>query len=123
MESIALLSYLGVYLTHNGSVLEPNSNLFITDIGISSQHQIAVICTTDRMPCCLDSPQHGEWKFPNGTLVTKQSTTFRRNRDNNGNVNLFRVSSEVMSPTGRFCCDIEDAKNVSEDHCVNIGEF
>ena len=92
------------------------------DIGTSSQHQLAVVCTTDRMPCCKNMPQHGEWKFPNGTLVTEEQRTFRRNRDNNGNVNLFRVSSDVMSPTGRFCCDVKDATATNQTMCTNIGE-
>lgn len=122
MKMFALLSCSGVYLSHNGSVLKPNSNIFITDIGTSSQDQLAVICTTDRMPCCQDPPQHGEWKFPNGSLVNDQST-FRRNRDNNGNVILFLVSGEVMSPTGRFCCEVEDATATDRSLCINVGEF
>ena len=46
--------------------------------------------------------------------------TFHRNRDNNGNVNLFRVSHTVMSPTGRFCCEVEDATGTNQTLCVNI---
>ena len=111
---------LGVYLSHNGTVLESNSNIIITDIGTSSQHQLEVIHTTDRIPCCQDPPQHGEWIFPDGTLVTEQSTTIRRNRDNNGKVTLYRVSSEVMSPTGRFCCSIEDATATNQILCANV---
>ena len=53
--------------------------------------------------------------------VDDQSTTFRRNRDNNGNVNLFRLNSSVLSPTGRFCCEIQDASDVNQMTCVNIG--
>ena len=60
--------------------------------------------------------------FPNGTLVTEHSTTFRRNRDNNRNVNLFRVSNDVIFPTGRFCCEIEDATATNQTMCVNVGE-
>lgn len=76
------------------------------------------------MPCCQDSPQHGEWTFPNEASVT-DSETFRVNRDNNGNVNLSRVSSHVMSPTGKFCCDIEGATGISANAmlCVFICEF
>lgn len=92
------------------------------DIGTSSQHQLAVVCTTDRMPCCQDEPQHGKWQFRNGTQITEESTTFRTNRDNNGNVNLYRVSSDVMSPTGIFCCEIGDANGTNQILCINVGE-
>ena len=116
---------LGVYLSYDGTVLEPNSMLHISNIGTSPRHQLSVICTTDRIPCCQEPQPHGEWKFPNGTLVTEQSTAFRRNRDNNGNVNLYRVSSDVVSPTGRFCCEIDDATWLSPKTvlCVSICEF
>ena len=45
---------------------------------------------------------------------------FHRNRDNNGNVNLFRVRNTVIPPTGRFCCEIEDATHTNQTLCVNI---
>ena len=45
---------------------------------------------------------------------------FHRNRDNNGNVNLFHVRNTVISPTGRFCCEIEDATHTNQTLCVNI---
>ena len=45
---------------------------------------------------------------------------FHRNRDNDGNVNLFRVSDDITSPTGRFCCEIEDATHTNHTLCVNI---
>ena len=102
-------------------MIEPNSKIVITDIGTSSQHQLAVVCTTDRMSCCKDSPEDGEWRLPNGTLVTEESA-FRRNRGNNGNFNLSRASSDIMSPTGSFCCDIEDATATDQTVCVNVGE-
>ena len=45
---------------------------------------------------------------------------FHRNRDNNGNVNLFRVTDNVTSPVGRFCCEIEDSTHTNQTLCVNI---
>ena len=81
------------------------------------------MCTTDRMPCCQDQPQYGEWYFPNGSQVKHRdegAVAFHRNRDNNGNVNLFRVSHTIMSPTGRFCCEVEDATGTNQTLCVNI---
>ena len=103
-----------------------DSNILITDIGTSSPEQ-PVVCTSDRMPCCRNSPQYGEWYFPDGSQVIHISENgvmaFHRNRDNDGHVNLFRVSSDVMSPTGRFCCEIEDNTNTNQTVCVNIGKL
>ena len=81
------------------------------------------MCTSDRMPCCQDLPQYGEWYFPNGSQVkhkSEKAVAFHRNRDNNGNVNLFRVRDTVVSPVGRFCCEVEDATHTNQTLCVNI---
>ena len=81
------------------------------------------MCTSDRMPCCQAPPQYGEWYFPNGTQVihlSEKAVAFHRNRDNDGNVNLFRVRNDITSPTGRFCCEIEDATGTNQTLCVNI---
>ena len=116
----------GVYLSQNGRLIEPDSNFLITDIGTSPPQQL--VCTSDRKPCCQDQPQYGEWKFPDGSQVIHFSerpvpTAFHRNRDNDGNVNLYRVSSDVMSPTGKFCCEIEDATHMNQTLCVNLGKL
>ena len=75
------------------------------------------------MPCCRDKPQYGEWYFPNGSQVKYRqegAVAFHRNRDNDGNINLFRVRYNVTSPTGRFCCEVEDATGTNQTLCVNI---
>ena len=75
------------------------------------------------MPCCRDLPQYGEWYFPDGSQVkhmTEDAVAFHRSRDNDGNVNLFRVMDNVMSPTGRFCCEVEDVTRTNQTLCVNI---
>ena len=82
-------------------------------------------CITDRRPCCATPPnRHGEWFFPdNGGVVPNQggATTFYRNRGDDGTVNLNRLNSDVMMPTGRFCCVVPDATGVDQTLCVNIG--
>ena len=120
-------AFAGVYLSyHDGIVLEPNSSILITDTGTTSPQQL--VCTSDRKPCCLDQPhRYGEWYFPDGSQVkhisqTPVPTSYHRNRDNGGNVNLYRVSNSVLSPTGRFCCEIEDATATNQTLCVNFSE-
>ena len=75
------------------------------------------------MPCCQAQPQYGEWYFPNGSKVIHRqegAVAFHRNRDNDGNVNLFCTHHTVTSPTGRFCCEVEDATHTNQTLCVNI---
>ena len=76
------------------------------------------------MPCCQAAPQYGEWKFSDGSQVKHTSDrprprTFHRNRDNFGNVNLFRVNNDV-SQAGKVCCEIPDAADSNQRLCVNI---
>ena len=63
--------------------------------------------------------------FPNATSVGPIGSNpahFYRNRGDNGEVNLYRVSSDVISPTGRFCCQVPDDTNIDHTVCVNVGE-
>ena len=116
---------VGVYLSLNGVYLEPNSDVPILEIGTSSNDGFPLVCTSDRMPCCRSLPQYGEWYFPNGSQVvhiTEGAVRFHRNRDDSGNINLFRVNNSVTSPLGHFCCEVEDIRHTNKTVCVNLGE-
>ena len=89
-------------------------------------------CITDKLNCCRvrHEVRSGEWYFPDGTAVPKQSLasernkTFFRNRGHNDStVNLNRVSSDVISPTGNFCCQVPDSMDRIQTICVNISMF
>ena len=54
--------------------------------------------------------------------IYNDAATFYRNRGEDGTVNLNRFNSDVMMPTGRFCCVVPDAMNVDHTVCVNIGK-
>ena len=115
----------GVYLSMGGEILPSNRVICVTDIGTSELSRQYLVCTSDRKPCCRDLPQYGEWKFPNGSLVqsiSRGAVAFITKRDNAGNVNLYRVSSNVTSPTGRFCCEIPDATDTNYTLCVDISK-
>ena len=86
-------------------------------------------CVTDRPNCCR-AGRIGEWYFPNKTRVpilghgNYRATTFFRNRgDGDGTVNLNRVSNDVMSPIGQFCCIVPDSTSTTQTICANISEF
>ena len=102
-----------------------NSVVPVTEIEQTTTSNNGLQCITDRRPCCATPPnRHGEWFFPdNDGVVPTQAgaTTFYRNRGDDGTVNLNRLNSDVMMPTGRFCCVVPDATGVDQTLCVNIG--
>ena len=115
-----------MYLSHNKSILINNSNIAINNIQTSfspSHSHLLVECTSDRMPCCQNSPQYGEWYFPNGSQVKHRqegAVAFHRSRDDAGNVYLLRTNHTVLSPSGKFCCEVEDATGRNQTLCINI---
>ena len=116
----------GVYFALRGVFIANNSQVNIRNIGQSSDSPNGALqCVTDRTPCCLSqNPRRGEWYLPNGALVqaTTSTVTFYRNRGDNGEVSL-NHPSDIMSPTGLFCCEVPDATDTNQTLCVNIGIF
>lgn len=117
---------VGVYILHNGILIDPESNLAITAIGIVPSGHL--ICVTDKKPCCKGQNDHSNnWIFPGGGWVMSYSsmpmpTDFRRDRSNAGEINLYRLNTDVTSPTGRFCCVAIDATETEQMHCIHLGK-
>ena len=85
-------------------------------------------CVTDKMPCCQTGPKEGEWYFPNGSIIPEQEnhtiTSFYVSRGDNGAVNLNYVNrSSISSPSGPFCCEIQDANSLSQTQCAILSEL
>lgn len=124
--NIHLKHNIGVYLSLKGIVYANNSIIQNTNIGqtdpYSSQNE-GLQCVTDRMPCC--SSQIGEWSFPDGTTVPTRdnAVSFYRNEGDDGAVNLNRIGSNVVSPTGLFCCVIPDATDTLQRMCATISKL
>ena len=119
-------THSGVYLSLGGMVYANNDAIPITEIGTTAN--TALQCITDRMPCCAAAAAEdrlGAWLFPNGMSIPRQglSATFYRTRGDDGTVNLNRDNTNVMMPTGQFCCEVPDALNVMQRLCANIGEL
>lgn len=123
---IIVHDYIGVYISHNGVLIVPESNLAITAIETSTPGHL--ICVTDRKPCCRgQNNQVNNWKFPDERWVMTFSsipapTDFRRDRSNAGEINLYRANIGVTSPTGRFCCVAVDATGREQMHCIHLGK-
>ena len=133
--------YVGVYLRLKGRTNFTDSLIPIHEIGITTNEithpnideaeNNGLQCVTDKPNCCRVGSRIriGEWYFPDGTRVpildhgSNRATSFFRNRGNNDStVNLNRVSSDVASPTGQFCCRVPDSMDRNQTVCVNISE-
>ena len=105
-----------------------NSNISITEIGKTNPNtnqNNGPQCITDRIPCCrFAGGQVGEWFFPDGMMVPLDALLFYRNsgRDD-GTVNLNRVHTNVVSPTGLFCCVVPDATGINQILCADVSEL
>ena len=73
---------------------------------------------------------HGEWYLPNGTLVPRRGhrpdsdMEFYRNRGDNGQVFLNRITNDIDNiTTGQFCCEVPDTTGVNHTLCVLIGNL
>ena len=116
-----LIYSIGIFISLNGTLIEPESKIFIGDI-----HQL--VCITDKNPCCKHPNSTGDWIFPDGVIIgnnnNKSNTEdFYTDKGHDGNISLYRFADDVVSPTGRFCCMIPDATNKIYTLCVNIGEI
>ena len=112
----------GVYVTHNSNVLANDSVVMISEIGRADNNRLQ--CVTDRMPCCTNPV--GEWFFPGDVGIVPRmdmADTFFRNRGDDGTVNLNRLNSNAMMPTGQYCCVVPDATGVMQWACVVICKF
>ena len=119
--------YSGIYLSLRGTVYANNSVVPITEIReTNTTSNTGLQCITDRMPCCFSEGRTGEWFFPNGLHVPIQNSavTFYRTRGDDGTVNLNRLNTNVITPTGLFCCRVPDARglNVMPRLCANISK-
>ena len=67
----------------------------------------------------------GEWYYPNNTMVPKRVAyewIFYRDRDNDGSVNLNRMSNS--DATGTYCCQVPDKNCDGLYHtlCIDLGK-
>lgn len=114
---------IGVYLTLNGRVYANNSVITKAEITETAN---GLQCVTDKMPCCQTGSRVGWWYFPNGSVILEggNHTTFFVSRGDNGTVNLNHVdSSNVSSPSGRFCCEVPDANGLNQIQCALLSEL
>ena len=102
-----------------------NSVISITDIGETEGEMNAVQCITDRKSCCGSGD--GQWFFPNGDEVLSGDVStisfYQNTGPDDGTVNLNRANTNVISPTGQFCCVMPDATLTYQTLCAIISKL
>ena len=113
--------YAGVILTLRGVQYPNRSTINIREIGENDE---ALICQTDRRPCCQSPYRAGEWFYPNGSLLTIEGSgrDLYRNRGDNGVVRLNRRNNALF-PTGIYHCEVPDAININRTVYVSLLRF
>ena len=102
--------------------LNNNSVVDINDIGERYGDGSQLVCTTTFRPCCSTPPdRHGEWYYPNGTVVPSSDTgwDFYRGRGDDGTVHLNRKSNATI-PLGDFYCEIPDSIGVNQTLSIQV---
>ena len=115
--------YAGVILTLRGVQYPNRSIINIREIG---ENDKALICQTDRRPCCQSLPNRaGEWYYPNGSLLTIEGSgrDLYRNRGDEGEVRLNRRNNALF-PTGMYHCEVPDANSSTHSiYYVGLEDF
>ena len=107
-----------MYFIHNGRILFNNSELALADIG---ERAGALICKTNLINCCATPPNRfGEFYYPSGALVpiNGHGDGFYRNRGDQ----VIRLNRRegVTSPSGRFRCEIPNARGVVQSVYITL---
>ena len=89
----------------------------LTEVGASSD---TLICLTTLIEYCRGIDTNGvgsmgNWRFPNGSLVSSQSGGPSLSRSRGPSSVLLHRINNVMSPTGVYTCEIPDANNTNTE--------
>ena len=117
-------SLVPLQLIFQGVSYPNNSLLSLNDIGNNSTGS-AILCTTNKSPCCSTSPNRvGEWYYPDGSVVPNNvaGEVFYRGRGDDQTIRLSRRNN-AQSPTGSFCCELPDNSDLTHRLCVSLGKI
>ena len=114
----------GLYFTLNGTLYLPGESVFFADIGkfVSTSDDrsdpgTSLVCVTSNvnMNCCrgMDGPNSGslgEWHFPDGTIVPRNSDAPSANFTRSSFSHQVRLNrmNNALSPNGIYECRVPD---------------
>ena len=92
----------------------------MTEVG---EQENALLCKTNKEDCCMvTGKRYGEFYYPNGVKVPikKYRHGFYRNRGNQLVRLNRRINENINSPTGVYCCVVQDACEVEQKICIEL---
>ena len=127
----------GLYFTLNGVVHLPGDTVLITDIGLStlvgddrSDPGSSLVCITTNVNtnCCRgkDGGNVGEWFFPDGNMVPRNSDRPDGDFTRSGFTHQVRLNrrNNAMTPLGTYTCVVPDMNNtMNHTATITLGEY
>ena len=111
---------LSADLMLNNQTIASGGDMVITDIGEGSN---ALICMTDRTDCCkVLGNRRGEWRFPNGTLVDRNSAGGDLYRNRSTQQVLLNRRNNALGPLGSYCCEVGTVADPNAMICINMSK-
>ena len=119
LQSSLAVPTTGLYFTLNGTVYLHGATVFITDIGEFTSPTLegvanSLLCVTSNVNhlCCRGSNggNVGDWHFPNGTLVPRNSDNRFADFTRSGFTHQVRLNrrNNALTPAGNFSCKVPD---------------
>ncbi len=125
-----------LYFSLSGTVYQPADSVLITDIGAFTAPTLegaasSLVCHTENVNsmCCrgADGGRAGDWYFPNGTIVPRNSEGGAITRSGFTQQVRLNRKTDTLMPTGDFSCRVPDGTNStvihSEDIAVILGMY
>ena len=115
----------GVQLMLNGANYPNNSVIQFDSVYYTPDHCHSLLCTTDRVPCCLS--QDGNWYLirSNGSygnaLSNSSESNYYQSRENDGSLRLIRNTQSTDE--NKFCCQLSDAMLTVQTLCATLGMY
>ena len=112
---VGILLVLGCQSYHNNSIVT------LTDIAKGDR---ALLCSTDETNCCGGpkdmSNRMGEWYYPSGSVVGRDSDGTRFYRDRGPSVVRLHRKGNTAVPTGVFHCEVPVASGVNQSTYIGV---
>ena len=128
MLSLTGVNTTGLFFLLNGVMYLPGETVLITDIGEFvdvSNAGLSLVCVTTNVntKCCRmsDGGNLGEWFFPNGTIVPRNSGNEHRNFTRSGFMQQARLNhrNNATVPLGAYICVVPNEGNTI-NHTASI---
>ena len=96
-----------------------NSVVSLTEVGEGAEG--ALLCKTNLINCCGTVPnRHGEFYYPNGTMVPINKLQYGFYRNRGDQVVRLNRREGVILPVGKFRCEIPDTNGVMQSLFINL---